>query len=234
MISFAISSPLHADVIDYHTTNIQLLKGWDYKLGEENRTLITLEHFNRWTYGDFFMFIDGTRYEGGNTAVYGEFSPRFSLSKISGHDFSVGAVQDVFISTMLEHGTEGRKTYLYGAAVNFDLPGFQVLTANLYRRDNPDISGATWQTTLAWKRPLTISDTQFLFEGFADFAGNEGSTYKTNQLIVPRFLIDVGMLADRKKGNVYAGIEWQYWHNKAGISGTTESVPQLQLKWVFD
>lgn len=225
---------LRADIIEYHTSNIQLLQGGNYKLGEQNRTLVTVEHFNRWTYGDFFMFVDGTRYEGGDTTIYGELSPRFSLSKISGHDLSTGLIDDIFISTMLEHGTEGRKTYLYGGAANFNIPHFQFFTANLYRRDNPDIDGATWQTTVAWKRPAKIGAADVLFEGFADFAGNEGSTYKSNQLIVPRFLVDVGALTGNSRSKLYAGVEWQYWHNKAGISGITESVPQFQIKWVFD
>ena len=39
--------------------------------------------------------------------------------------------------------------------------------------------------------------------------------------------------AGGRKGQFYAGVEWQYWHNKFGIDGVTESVAQAQLKWLF-
>lgn len=72
----------------------------------------------------------------------------------------------------------------------------------------------------------------FLIEGFADFAGGEG-TAVANQLIVPRFLLDVGDLAGIEENTLFMGVEWQYWRNKFGVAGVTESVPQLQIKWVF-
>jgi hypothetical protein len=34
-------------------------------------------------------------------------------------------------------------------------------------------------------------------------------------------------------GHFYAGIEYQYWHNKYGIKGLNESVPQVLVLWKF-
>ncbi len=56
---------------------------------------------------------------------------------------------------------------------------------------------------------------------------------RAHQLFVLRFLLDVGEAIGQESGTFYAGVEWQYWHNKFGIDGKTESVPQVQLKWVF-
>lgn len=229
--------PAHADTGDffeYHTTNIQLLHGWDYEFRDHERTIATLEHFDRWRYGDFFMFADGTLYEHGGNNLYAEFSPRLSFSKISGEKISFGPVKDVLFSTTLEAARHGYRAYLYGGAVDLDLPGFKFASANLYLRNNPDLDGETWQLTLAWKRPFIIRDTKWVTEGFADFAGRESARYAPNQLIVPRVLLDVGEMAGGDEGRLYAGVEWQYWHNKAGVQGVTESVPQLQVKWVFD
>lgn len=222
------------DFIEWHTSNVQILKGWDYEVGEEDRSILTFEHANGWVYGDFFMFIDFTRYDEGGTNAYAEFSPRLSFSKIFGNDISFGPVKDVLLSSTLEKGINDNRAYLYGAAINLDIPGFSFLTVNAYVRDNPEISGKGWQSTIAWKRPFKIGGLSFVNEGFADIAGDEGDSYHRNQLIVPRLLLDVGKLASLDEGRFFAGIEWQYWHNKFGIEGKTESVPQLQIKWVFD
>jgi nucleoside-specific outer membrane channel protein Tsx len=234
LATFSFTLNANAKFINWHSTNVQILKGWDYEVGEEGRTIITLEHANGWKYGDFFMFIDSTRFDPGKTTAYGEFSPRFSLSKITGKDLSYGIVKDVLISTMLEKGKGPIKTYLYGGAVDLNLPGFKFFKTNLYLRDNPNIQNdETWQVTVAWNRPFEIANQKLLFEGFADFIGQEGSTYRSNQMVVPRLLLDIGHAMGKKDGKFYGGVEYQHWRNKLGIKGKNEDVPQLQFKWVF-
>ncbi len=221
-------------LFQYHTTNIQLLEGWDYEVGEKQRTVATLEHYNQWTYGDLFFFIDGTRTASGDLSAYGEFSPRLSLSKISGRDLSVGPISDFYLSGTWEKGRNGVEAFLYGGAVNLDVPGFQLFRLDGYVRDTPGIPGQTWQGTWVWRYKFTASGLRMVCEGFADVAGDEGTTYHANQMVVPRVLVDVGDALGRQSDVLFAGIEWQYWHNKYGIDGVTESVPQLQVKWVFD
>lgn len=222
-----------SDFITWHSSNIQLLKGWDHKVGQAERTLITVEHAHSWKYGDFFMFIDATRFDDGGTTAFGEFSPRFSLSKITGKELSWGIIKDVLISTTYEKGKASIEAYLYGGAIDFNIPGFTFFKSNLYLRDNPDIDNETWQVTLSWQYPFSIGNTQWVTEGFADFAGEEGNRYNANEHIVPRLLLDIGDLIYNKDKQLYAGVEWDYWHNKFGINGVTQSCPQLQLKWIF-
>lgn len=233
LLSLPFGTRANDDFIEWHSTNIQLLKGWDYKLGEEGRTLVTLEHANKWLYGDFFMFVDTTRFDSGKSNIYSEFSPRFSLSKITGYDLSNSIIKDVLLSTTLEKGKNRSRSYLIGGAVDFKVPNFTFLKTNLYYRDNPNLVDDTWQVTLAWKYPLQIGSTKWILEGFADFAGDEGPTYKQNEHIVPRVLFDAGDFLYQKAGKFFIGIEWEYWHNKVGREGVTESNPQLQMKWVF-
>lgn len=232
IILFSINA--HAKSINWHSTNIQLLKGWDYEIGTKDRTIITLEHANDWKYGDFFMFIDGTRFDQGKSTAYGEFAPRFSLSKIAGKKQSSGIIKDVLISTMLEKGKGKIKTYLYGGAVDINVPGFKFFKTNLFIRDNPEIQNDnTWQVTIVWNRPIAIKNQKLLFEGFADFIGQEGDTYRSNQMIVPRVLLDIGHIIGRQEEKFYGGVEYQHWHNKFGIKGKSEDVFQLQFKWVL-
>lgn len=234
LILLFASSPLRAELIDFHTTNIQLLRGWDYEVGDEQRTLITFEHYNRWTYGDFFMFVDSTRLDEGSSYAYGEFSPRVSLSKVSGESLAAGPLKDFYLSGTLEKGKRDITAYLYGGAVDLDVPGFTLFRLDLYKRDNPEINGSTWQVTWVWKYPFELGGYKLLCEGFADIAGDEGSRYRANQYVVPRTLIDIGDALGGEAGRWYTGVEWQYWHNKFGRDGVTEFVPQLQIKWVFD
>lgn len=223
-----------SDFIKYHTTNLQLLKGWDYKIGEENRVIGTFEHFNKFKYGDVYMFVDGTRYDKGKSSGYGEISPRISFSQMLKKDFSNSIIKDYLFSTNFEKGKGDTKAYLYGGAIDLNIPGFSYFKTNLYLRDNPNIEHEqTWQVTFAYKMPFRIKDTKWIIEGFADFTGAEGSQYAANEHIVPRILIDIGSALNKKEGQIFAGIEWEYWHNKFGKQGVTESNPQLQLKWIF-
>lgn len=72
------------ELIEFHTENVQLLRGFDYELGDRQRTIITLEHAHRWRYGDLFVFADFTIGDDGQRGVYGEISPRLSLSRMTG------------------------------------------------------------------------------------------------------------------------------------------------------
>jgi nucleoside-specific outer membrane channel protein Tsx len=228
------SFPARADgFIEWQSANIQLLKGWDYEVGKQERALVTLEYANRWTYGDLFMFIDGTRDDNGDSKAFTEISPRISLSKITGHHFSYGIIKDVLISTTYEKGKRDTRAYLYGGAVDLDIPGFNFFKVNLYQRVNPNIEKETWQVTLVWKRPFSLGKYTFLAEGFADFAGDAGAAYRANQFIVPRLLVDAGNILGMENRKFWFGVEYSYWHNKFGIDGKTESLPQLQAKWVF-
>ena len=221
------------DFIQWQTTNIQYLRGWNYEFGNRQRSIITFEHANGWKYGDFYMFADFTRPDDGDERnAYAEFSPRFSLSKITEKDFSNDFIKDVLVTTTIEKVKNTGTRYLYGFAVDLKIPGFKYFKSNHYIRDDDQLDGETWQVTLAWNYPFEIANTNFLIEGFADFFGGEENK-RPGQLVVPRFLVDVGDLAGVKEKKYWAGIELQHWHNKFGVDGKSETVPQLQFKYVF-
>jgi nucleoside-specific outer membrane channel protein Tsx len=219
--------------LPWQSANIQLLRGTDYEVGEPQRTIATFEYANRWRYGDLFLFVDWTRFDSGNSTYYGEFSPRFSLSTMTGQNLSNSLIKDVLLSFTYENGKNDVRAYLYGFAIDLDVDGFRFLKTNYYLRTNPKLAEDTWQVTLAWQYPFRVDGMQWLTEGFADIAGNAGPTYQANQYIVPRLLLDIGELMELDKQRLWAGIEYSYWHNKYGIRGVTENNPQIQFKWVF-
>lgn len=225
-------SSASAQLFDWSDNNLQLLRGNNYELGSEDRTLLTFEHAHGHTYGDTFIFIDWTWPDNGKTNYYGEVSPRLSFSKMFDIEIPTHFIKDILISTTLEKPKGVGPRYLYGGAIDLDLPGFAFFNANAYIRDDTQLKGHTWQATLAWNRPFTFSGLNFVTEGFADFSGKEDTSH-ANQLIVPRLLLDVSHFAKQEEEKLWVGVEYSYWHHKFGIEGITESVPQLQMKWFF-
>jgi nucleoside-specific outer membrane channel protein Tsx len=222
-------SPANADdLLQWRSENVQVLHGSDYELGDLDRTIVTLEHANSWTYGDTFAFADLTFAD--DNSFYGELSPRLSLSRISGRHLSWGPIKDVLVAGTYEFGDEGYEAYLIGAAVDLNIPGFTFVGLHAYHRDDPALPGSTWQATITWHRPFEIAGQHFVIEGFADLAGEEGPSAE-NQLIVPQLLWRVPLGGEESP--LYFGIEHQYWNNKFGIEGVEESVTQLELKWVL-
>ncbi|MDO6461428.1 outer membrane protein OmpK [Granulosicoccaceae sp. 1_MG-2023] len=223
----------------WNSSNVQLLSGNNYELGEEKRTILTYENALGWAYGDSFIFIDVTEPTSEGTAYYSEWSPRFSIGKITGKDMSFGIVKDLMLSTTLEMGS-GTSATLVGIGLPLELPGFAFANVNLYARDSQrdfaseqtDIGG---QLTLTWKRPFALGATSWSFEGFLDYAFGEdnGSNPKEDNIIAaPRLLLDVGALWD-KPGVLEAGVEYQLWRNKFGVDGVDEDVAQAMVKWIF-
>lgn len=208
--------------ITWHSTNIQLLSGTQYKIGDNFRTIVTLEHANKWRYGDFFTFVDFSQFSDGNENIYAEFTPRLSLSQLTGKSLAIGNISDVFLSSNFEKGENGIARYLMGIGANFSVPGFSFFKVNLWNRNNPDRQDTTWQVNVAWNYPLKMKSADILIEGFVDLIGEEGAGTVPSQLIVPRFLVDIGPMFSMPKKQLLVGIEWQYWHNKFGIEGVTE------------
>lgn len=220
----------------FSSTNIQYLYGNDYELGDETRSIITLEHVNAWKYGDNFFFVDITNPnrigDQTGTEFYGEVSPRLSLSAISGKQLSAGIIKDVLITTTMEVGDAGSgfHNYLYGLAIDLNI--LPVAQINYYVRN--EINSATDlgnQITLVWLAPFSLGPLDMSFEGFFDYAwGNDPS--EDNIVAGPRLLVDVGKFFGAPQ-SLQAGIEYQYWKNKFGIDGVNENCPQAMVKWIW-
>ena len=224
---------------DWSTTNIQVLHGNGYELGDNSMSIMTMEHANGWKYGDNFFFVDISNPTSKGTSYYAEFSPRLSLGKISGKDLSFGIVKDVLLAGTLEMG-EDLRAQLIGVGLALDLPKFAFADINLYHRKSKrdwlaEQTDAGAQVTVDWLLPFTVGGQKFAFEGFVDYAWGEkgGSAPKANNLIAgPRLLVDVGNWVGAP-GTLQFGIEYQIWHNKFGVEGVNENVPQVMLKWTM-
>ena len=67
---------------------------------------------------------------------------------------------------------------------------------------------------------------------FADYIGSKTGSYAENFLAQPQVRLDVGEFFGMPN-RLQVGMEYQYWYNKYGIKGFTESLPQALLVWKF-
>lgn len=243
----------YAGSANFATTNIQYLYGTNYADFNPNggfshsdeASIITIEHFNVWKYGDNFLFVDiinptgegdafGTTTES-NASFYAEISPRLSIGKIFfDRELSAGMVKDLLFTSTLEiPESPVEQTWLYGLAADLILPGFQFFQFNWYIRNNQTSGVDTGQqVTLVWAAPFKLGPVPMMFEGFFDYAWGE-DPLQDNIITAPRLLVDVGELMGVGGGKLQAGVEYQIWRNKFGIDGMDEDVAQAMVKWIW-
>lgn len=232
--------------MQWSNTELQYLHGSNYQEPanpqDVSQSIITFTHAHGWAYGRNFLFMDVLFTDGGQTPqtnLYGEAYSTFSLSKITGTGLSFGIIKDLGITAGVNLGENmdaahsGFRAWLYGVTLDFDLPGFDYFNVDFLRQrvtETVDV-GTSWQITPVWKFPFQIAGTKWSFEGFADFIGQ--NHYVARQALAqPQLRLDVGDLFGHGE-HLYLGIEYQYWHNKYGIKGLHDTVPQALLLWRF-
>jgi len=209
--------------------SVSLLKGSNYEVGDENRTVLTFEYASGTSWGDNFLFIDRLESSNDDRETYGEWSPRVSLKK-----FKDSFIKGVYVAGTLEMGSftsasgfgSGFNNYLLGAGVDLDIPGFNFFKVNVYHRNNENGSN-NYQTTLVWGLPIM----GLYYDGFMDYAtsrdGGGTSMNLTSQLkydVAPAFNLS---------SKLYVGIEYAFWQNKFGIKGVDENNVNLLIKYHF-
>jgi len=247
IITATLALPCSAEFLQWSNSEIQYLHGGNYQEpfnpNDVSQSIITITNAHGWTYGRNFFFMDTLFTESGQssqTNLYGEAYSTLSLSKISGLDLSYGIFKDFGLTGGINLGENmnsrrsGFRAWLYGITLDFNLPGFDYFNVDFLRQrvtETADI-GTSWQITPVWKLPFEIAGTKWSFEGFADFIGKKGDRAARQALAQPQLRLDIGDLWGNRS-HLYLGIEYQYWHNKYGIKGLHDNVPQALLLWQF-
>lgn len=237
----------HADFLQWSNTEIQYLHGAHFNEpfnpNDISQSIITVTHAHGWAYGRNFFFMDTLFTEAGQAAqthLYGEAYSTFSLGKISGLDLSYGIIKDFGLTAGINLGERmdsrhsGFRAWLYGVTVDFDLPGFTYFNVDFLRQrvTETEDMGTSWQITPVWQWPFAIGPTKWSFEGFADFIAQKGNHAARQALAQPQLRLDIGDWFGYQQ-HLYLGIEYQYWHNKYGIKGLHDNVPQALVVWKF-
>lgn len=239
---------------DWSETEVQILKGDKYHdAGNDKdirKTIVTLQHASSYKFGRNYFFVDSLKSHYGDQdygEIYGEFYSTLSYTKITLEDLSKSFVRDVGLTGGINYGAKNSafgpnpQVYLIGTSFDFFVPGFLFFTVNtLAYIDNSQYSGfgggyscgknsTTYQITPTWALPFSIGNHRLSFEGFLDYIGKHGSC--SEQIITqPQLRVDVGNYFG-KKDTVFIGFEYQYWKNKFGLKGRTDSFPQALLTW---
>lgn len=212
-------------------TSVSIWRGNNYVTGEQQATTLRFDQADNWSYGDSFFFFEVANPDDNGTAIYGEWQPRISFSKLFNHKIAFGPISDVLIASEINVSGANTRAYLYGLGVNLKIPGFNFTKLNTYVRHNPAQPGSTYQVSLTWSAPIKFGQrVQLEFAGFIDQAGKQGNI-SSNFLAKPRLLLDFGNLVFHHPNSLYIGTQYVYWHNKLGISGLHESVLEAMLTW---
>ncbi|MGZ8196053.1 MAG: DUF5020 family protein [Methylosarcina sp.] len=224
-----------AKVIDWTSSNIQLLYGNDFEFGDDERTTVTVEHAHGWQYGTNFFFVDLLDRNDIGFEVYAEVYSYLSLNKLGGHSLALGPVKDVSLMVGLNISNKPEndsfKAYLFGLSFDFSNPLTDYLQLDIAAYKADDISGKYGlQFTPVWSIPFDVASLRFKFRGFTDFrTGNTNASGHFHILAQPQLLLDMGNLVGWKNDKVYIGTEYSLWYNKFGVKGAHESVVQAMI-----
>jgi nucleoside-specific outer membrane channel protein Tsx len=227
----------HADsMFEWTANNVQLLHGSGFKLGANERSTLTIEHANGWRYGDNFMFIDIVQRDDVGVALYGEWYPRLSLSRVLDRNLTTHLFKDLYLVGGLNASSEpdgdAFKAYLLGVGARFNLPVPGFFDLNIMAQKHDQVSTTGIQITPSWSIPFEIGRLKFKFDGFLDWVSSSSSGGRPFILAQPQLLLDVGQLVGNTRG-FYIGIEYFYWRNKFGIDGIHDKAFQAMLKIDF-
>lgn len=254
----ACLAPLHAVALEWSATEIEYLRSSRFRepgnTNDVGKHIVSLQHANGYSLGRNFLFVDliksgnQERDFSGNPEspreIYGEAYTTLSLSRLSGTPLAGGPLRDVGLTAGLNLGSKNSqfnpepRVTLAGVTVDFAVPrGFFNVDLLGYWDHGCNSLGcpdyrATYQITPAWSIPFSLGGVDGEFAGFIDFIGARGAGTVHQVLSQPQLRFDIGKPLGRK-GQLYAGIEYQYWRNKFGNGGVDESHPQLLLAWKF-
>jgi nucleoside-specific outer membrane channel protein Tsx len=233
LIITALAAPTASAELFWSDTSFTLLSGSGYEVGDDEKTVFTLEQASGHSWGSTFLFFDRLRDSNlGGHETYGEVGADFTVATMD----EGGVVKNVYIATQVEFVDVGAPgdNYLYGAGVSLNVPGANYFNISLYQRSNAGADNNT-QVTIVWAFPF--ADGMFMFDGFLD-ATNSSDDLASSINFTPQLKWDLGSAAlDMKPGKLWLGIEYAHWDNKFGIENsdvpfdTDERATNLLLKW---
>lgn len=227
-----LSLAFSAQAFDWSSSNLQVLHGNDFELGDRSRTTVTVEHAHGWRYGQNFFFVDTISRGDIGIEVYAEVYSYLSLSKMSGYKIGFGPINDISVLAGINISNKPEndnfKAYLAGISFDFNNTWCDYLQLDIAAYKDDSVSGKYGlQFTPVWSIPFNLGDIKFKFRGFTDLrTGNTNHSGNFHVLAQPQMLIDVGDLAGWKSDKVFIGTEYMYWYNKFGLDGVEESTVQ--------
>ena len=234
---------------ELHVTNGVILDAYAKK--NEDTTILTIQHASGHKYGSNFLFVDQSYVKGKGLESYMEGYTSVSLGAITGNDISYGVINDVGLIGGINLAIEADKMFLLaGVRLGMDLPGFAFANLDFMSYNNVVTSAedkreehTSGMVDFSWAIPFEAGGLSWSLEGHAEYiAGRDRKNenedgeierYEGSFLAQPQLRMDLGKALGYAEGNVYLGIEYQYWKNKLGQKDQNESTAQMLAVWNF-
>ena len=245
-----------------YAVSVSLLKGDNFRddLGyRKDKTTMTIENFAMWELGTVFFYYDITepttqdgnsqnskRTDAFSNQFFGGLSTTVSFSKMTGKQFSYGALKDVSLRLEIENGSgngaSNFQNYFYGFQYDVAVPGFDFVSLNTVLRDNPNDPGVGLQIGGFWQMTWDYGRwNRYKFTGFfatspwdgdqnssaADTFFSKNGRYLTTQ---PQFLYDLGYGLFGKQNRLEVGFEYAYFLNRFQGKDKDEKCLQYMMK----
>ncbi|WP_299235153.1 outer membrane protein OmpK [uncultured Halomonas sp.] len=194
--------------------------------------------------------------DSGATEAYLTYRHQLHLGKLTAEPVAFGPVKDVALTGGFDLNTKNtafaprKRLLVVGPTLKFNVPkGFADLS--LFYAHEWNHCGASfcdvneiefdpyYQINLAWGLPFEAGPLPLKFQGFYNYNGEKGEDYQGNdtdpeQLMRTSLMLDVGQLAWGEANQLWAGVGYEYWHNKFGNhgkDGVDTDAPTFQLEW---
>jgi nucleoside-specific outer membrane channel protein Tsx len=241
--------------IPANEVNLSYVNGWTYGA---NFFSLDFEQFSK---GDPSVSIANAP-NLGSSEFYGVFRTTLSGNKIFGaNKFAFGPVADTGLRLGGDYDVQndsfGSYKRLLVAGPQFDIAmpkGFWNIAievshewdTNGFAANGPGTSfSPTAELETAWMYPFQIGPVPLEFTGFANIIGPKGKGYsgdfyhKTEILLHPKVLMDIGSLVGYTPGKLMAGVGYEYWFNKFGstkppLQGTQQHSVFFEVGYNFD
>jgi nucleoside-specific outer membrane channel protein Tsx len=227
------------------------------------KDVITLGYIGGNGLGSNFFAVDLLKSDENNPAnkgthgaqeVYVVLRNTLSFSKLSGSKLAVGPVRDFALESGIDFSSKNDAfggaefKWMLGPKVDFEVPGYLSMgILALKDTGNNSLAGVkvnspwTWRLSTLWSFDFNVG-APMIFKGWATYTGTRGKDGFGNGThpevwSESALMVDVGSLAGASAKKYYAGLGYQYIHNKfnnsANLVGTKVSAPSLRLEAHF-
>lgn len=226
------------------------------------KNILSLTHVSGYDYGQNFVNVDVLQSnsadpakdsEKGATEAYVTYRHQLHLGKVFDTDLSFGPVSDFGLTAGLDLNTKNtafaprKQLVVVGPTVKFAVPkgflDFSIMYGHERNHNSFKPAGERDITfedyaiyNLTWGIPFELGVMPMKFQGFANYMTPKGKGTTNEQLVRTSLMVDVGKLAFDADNKLWAGVGYEYWHNKFGNQkgdGTQTNAPTFNLEYHF-
>lgn len=170
---------------DYSWSQFNLMYAKGELPGDTDHDYLEMEFGGRSGIVDMYGYLDifnTTADEGSDKAksdkMFLKIAPRFSLDAMTGNDFSVGPIKEIYIATLFNisggvnaDNTDDVNNYFAGIGADVEVPWFGKVGVNLYALyDQSARSMNGYQLSTNWFKPFKQFDNSFIaYQGYFDY-----------------------------------------------------------------